>query len=343
MTVNRQWRLARRPEGEIADDDLELREAPVPDAGAGEVLIRNVYLSLDPTNRVWMSDVDQYLPPVGIGDVMRGGTIGVVESSKHPGFAAGDVVSGVGGWQDFYVSDGQGLQKLPAGQGVPLVAFMGPLGMTGLTAYFGLLDVGKPKEGETVVVSAAAGAVGSIAGQIAGIHGCRAVGIAGSDAKCRWVTEDLGFDACIDYKREDVPKALRRHCPDGIDVDFENVGGAILDAVLAQINLKARIVLCGLISQYNATEPVPGPYSFPNILMKRARVEGFIILDYAPRFGEASAQLGRWLAEGKIRYKVDVVDGLENAVDGVKKLFTGGNTGKLLVRVSDEPGSAGPG
>lgn len=336
-TMNRQWILKSRPEGEIADSDLQLVEAPVPNLESGHFLVRTVYLSVDPTNRMWMSDQKGYMPPVEIGAVMRGISIGVVEASRHDGFAAGDIVSGLGGWQEYYVSDGTGLSKLPRLPGVPLDAMMGLLSMVGFTAYFGLLDIGQPKAGETVVVSAAAGAVGSIVGQIAKIKGCRAVGIAGSDEKCRWITEDLGFDAAINYKTQDVFEALSEACPDGIDVDFENVGGHIFDCVLRLINFKARIALCGLISQYNAAEPVPGPYALGNILVQRARLEGFIITDYHARYGEAMAQLGQWLQEGKLTYKVDVLDGLENTLAGVRRLFSGANTGKQIIKVSDEP------
>ena len=332
---NRQWRLKRRPVGDIKPGDLEFAETPKPVPGPNEILIRNVYLSLDPTNRIWMSDMDQYMPPVEVGDIMRGGTLGVVEQSNSPGFKVGDIVlPGLGGWQDYTVAAfAQKVEKGP----LPLTAYMSVLGMTGATAYFGLLDVGKPKAGETVVVSAAAGAVGSIVGQIAKIKGCRVVGIAGSDDKCKLVTKEYGFDACINYKRENVLQALKKHCPKGIDVDFENVGGDILDAVLTLINMNGRVALCGLISTYNADEPVPGPYMFRNILMKRARVEGFIIIDYLARMGEFIADMSAWLQQGKIKWHVDVVDGLENAVTALDKLFTGGNTGKLLVRIGPEP------
>lgn len=335
---NRQWVLRKRPVGEVSEGDLELVDAPKPEAGDGEILIRTIYLSLDPTNRIWMSDMDQYMPPVEIGDVMRGGSLGVVEQSKNPDFAEGDiVVPGLGGWQDYVVSDGTGVTKIPSGLGIPLDAFMSVLGATGMTAYFGLLDIGQPKPGETVVVSAAAGAVGSTVGQIAKLKGCRVVGIAGSDDKCKWVVDELGFDACINYKKENVLEALRRECPDGIDVDFENVGGEILDAILTLINQNARIALCGLISTYNAEGDVPGPYMFRNILMKRVTVKGFIIIDYLDRFAEGQAEMGQWLAEGKLKYRTDIVDGLENAPSAMKRLFTGENTGKLLVRVSEEP------
>lgn len=336
--MNRQWRLARRPVGDIKDGDLEFVETPIPTPGAGEILIRNIYLSLDPTNRIWMSDMDQYMPPVEIGDVMRGGTIGVVETSNDPSLKPGDVVlPGLGGWQEYLVAPANAVNKIPAELGVPLDAWMSALGATGATAYFGLLEIGQPKPGETVVVSAAAGAVGSIVGQIAKIKGCRVVGIAGSDEKCRWVTEELGFDTCINYKTGNILEQLRAACPNGIDVDFENVGGEILDAVLTLINQNARISLCGLISTYNAADPVPGPYMFRNILMKRARVEGFIITDFLSRFPEAIQSLAGWMMEGRLKYKTDIVDGLENAATAVNRLFTGANTGKLLIRISPEP------
>ena len=335
--INRQWRLARRPVGTIETNDLEWREAPLPSLGQGDVRVRHIYLSLDPTNRIWMSDMVQYMPPVAIGEVMRGGTLGVVEESLDPSLNPGDIVSGLGGWQDYFVGPAQYLRKTTPPAGVPLTALMSIFGTTGLTAYFGLLDIGRPEQGETVVVSAAAGAVGSIVGQIAKIKGCRVIGIAGSDEKCAWITDELGFDGAINYRTENVQDRLSALCPDGIDVDFENVGGEILDTVLTQINLNARIVICGLISSYNATEPVPGPYHFANILMKRAIVQGFIILDFVSRFPEGVAALAQWLAEGRLKYEVDIVGGLENAPTAVNRLFTGGHTGKLLVQVSPEP------
>ncbi|MEJ0026365.1 MAG: NADP-dependent oxidoreductase [Rhizomicrobium sp.] len=329
---NRQWILRRRPEGEIKPGDLELVEQPMPVPGPGQFLVRNLYLSLDPTNRIWMSDMEQYMPPVQLGDVMRGGTIGVVEQSDNPDYAPGDIVNTFSGWQE-YVATGAA-QKLA--KGVPLPAYMSVLGGTGATAYFGLLDLGKPQSGETVVVSAACGAVGSIVGQIAKLKGCRVVGIAGSDEKCRHAVEKLGFDACINYKTEDVRAALKRECPNGVDIDFENAGGDILDAVMDNLAMKARIVLCGMISQYNADTPPPGP-SLTNVLMKRARIEGFIILDYFSRFGEFAAEMGPWLAQGKIKYDTTIVPGIENAVGALDMLFTGKNTGKLLIQVSEEP------
>lgn len=335
--INRQWRLAAHPIGLIKESDFQWREEPVPTPGDDEILVHNIYLSLDPANRGWVRDVKSYIPPVAIGEVMRGITIGLVEQSHHAGFQAGDIVQGMLGWQEYAITDGAGLTKLPRDQSLPLTAYLGLFGIIGPTAYFGLLDIGKPKPGETLVVSAAAGAVGSLVGQIGKIKCCRVVGIAGTDEKCRWITEDLGFDAAINYKTEPIRERLETHCPDGIDVYFDNVGGEILDAVLSLINVKARLVICGTISQANATEPVPGPYNFRSILTQRARVEGFIILDYTERFPEANEYLARWLAEGKIQYRVDVVDGLENAPRAINRLFDGSNKGKLIIKVSEEP------
>lgn len=338
--INRQLRLASRPVGDIKESDFEYREEPIPSPQQGEILVRTIYLSLDPTNRIWMSDMEQYMPPVEMGEVMRGGIIGVVEESLNQNFKQGDLVSGLLGWQDYAIAEGNSgfsLTRLPNPLPCPLTAFMGPLGFTGCTAYFGLLDIGQPKVGETVVVSAAAGAVGSIVGQIAKIKGCRVVGITGSDEKCRWLVEELGFDAAINYKTVDLESAIAQACPNGIDVYFDNVGGSILDAVLTKVNLHARIPLCGLISTYNATEPVPGPYNYSQILMKRVRVQGFIILDYIPRWYEAISDLGQWLNEGKIKYALEVIEGLENAPKAILKLFDGNKKGKLVVKVSEEP------
>lgn len=334
--VNRQWRLATRPVGAIAESNFEWTQEPVPTLEEGQILVRNIYLSLDPTNRGWIDEGENYLPPVAIGEVMRGIGIGVVEQSRNANFPEGTFVQGFLGWQDYAIADSSNLSQLPKDPSVPLTAYLGLFGFIGMTAYFGLLDIGKPKVGETLVVSGAAGAVGSLVGQIGKIKGCRVVGIAGSEEKCRWLKDELGFDAAINYKTESVLESLQQHCPDGIDVYFENVGGEILDAVLSLINLRARIILCGLISQYNATEPVPGPYNFVNILIKRAKLEGFIVLDYFNRAQEALADLGQWYAQGKIKYRVDVIDGLENAPRTINKLFDGKHQGKLIVRVSEE-------
>ncbi len=336
--MNRAWRLEKRPVGTIQPTDLSLVEEPIPELEDGQILKRNIYLSVDPTNRIWMSDREQYMPPVEIGDVMRGGTLGVVESSRHAGFEPGDLVNGLGGWQTHHVASGDMVNKLPGDTGIPLPAFMSALGATGVTAYFGLLDIGQPKAGETVVVSAAAGAVGSIVGQIAKIKGCRVIGISGSDEKCAHVVDDFGFDGAINYKTENVAERLRVLCPDGIDVDFENVGGPIFDAIMEQINLNARIVLCGMISTYNESDgAVRGPDNFDQVLMKRARIEGLIVSDYLNRWMEAMTELGTWVMEGKIKYDVDIVDGIENTLTALDRIFAGANIGKQLVRLSPEP------
>jgi NADPH-dependent curcumin reductase CurA len=336
-SINRQWRLANRPVGDIKESDFEYREEPISHPQDGEVLVRNIYLSLDPTHRIWMSDRPQYMPPVKIGEVMRGLVIGIVEESKNPQFQSGDLVSGMLGWQDYATVSPQNLIKLPKPLPSPLIAFMGPLSFIGCTAYFGLLDIGKPQAGETVVVSAASGAVGSLVGQIAKIKGCHVVGITGSDDKCQWLREELGFDAVINYKTADLIPALAKSCPNGIDIYFENVGGAILDAVLTQMNLNARIPLCGLISTYNAEEPVPGPYNFSQILMKRVLVKGFIVSDYVQQWNVAFQEIGKWLQEGKIKYTQEIVQGLENAPQAILRLFDANKMGKLIIKISDEP------
>ncbi|MCU0256309.1 MAG: NADP-dependent oxidoreductase [Vicinamibacterales bacterium] len=331
--TNRRWLLTSRPEGRLSTANFTWDESPLPDLQDGQVLVRTLQLSLDPTNRGWANATATYLPPIPLGEVMRGIGLGVVEASRHPGFREGQLVQGLTGWQSYVVSDGRGFSAFDAVPGLPMEAYLGLLGHIGATAYFGLLDIGQPKAGETLVVTGAAGAVGSIVGQIGKIVGCRVVGIAGGPEKCRWLTEDLGFDAAIDYKREPVQPRLRVLCKPGIDIAFENVGGDILDAVLANINLRARIVLCGLIAQYNDAVPPPGPRYLGNLLIKRARMEGFIITDYAARFPEAMAKLAEWAMAGKLKYRVDVVEGLERAPEALNKLFDGTNTGKLIVRL----------
>ena len=336
--MNQLWVLKKRPVGDLAEGDLELVERALVPLKEGEVRVRTIYLSLDPTNRIWMSDVDAYLPPVGIGDAMRGGGLGVVTESKCDGISPGqNVLTGLATWETHCTLPGASVTVLPDLPGVPLTAWMGPLGATGMTAYFGLMDICKPKAGETVVVSAAAGAVGSMVGQIAKLQGCRVVGIAGSDAKCEWLTGTAGFDAAINYKSEDVGAALDKHCPDGIDVNFENVGGDIMDAVIARLNDFSRMALCGLIATYNDKEPRPGPYNFANLLMRRTLVKGFIVIDYYERFPEGVQAMAGWLMEGKLKFETDIVDGFENAPASLDRLFTGKNLGKLVVRVSPEP------
>jgi NADPH-dependent curcumin reductase CurA len=335
--VNHAWRLVSRPQGRVKESDFEWTEARVPELGEGQILVRVVYLSLDPAQRMWMEPVDSYMPMLPLGSVMRGGTVGVVAASRNAAYAVGDIVQGLGGWQECYAGDTTGWTRLARIPGVPLTAFLAAMGHIGFTAYFGVMDIGQPKPGETLVVSAAAGAVGSIAGQIGKIAGCRVVGIAGSEEKCNWITRDLGFDAAINYKKENVRDALKRECPKGIDIYYENVGGEILSAVLERANIGARVAVCGLISQYNATGPAPGPLNFGNILLKRVRVQGFIVRDYVPRFPEAAAKIVPWLAEGKLKFRVDVTEGLRSAPTALNKLFDGTNAGKLLVKLSDEP------
>ncbi|MCB9081655.1 MAG: NADP-dependent oxidoreductase [Lewinellaceae bacterium] len=335
--LNHQWQLAARPKGHIQVSDFNWTTQELPSLEEGQVLIRNIYLSLDPANRGWIAEGGSYMAPVELGTVMPGICIGVVEDSRNEKFPQGTLVQAMIGWQEYMISDGRGLTAVPRIPGVPLEAFFTVLGHIGLTAYFGLLEIGQPKPGETICVSGAAGAVGSLVGQIGKLKGCRVVGIAGSDEKCQWLTETLGFDAAVNYKTENVRSALKAACPKGIDVIFENVGGAILDAELSLINQNARIALCGLISQYNAKELVPGPYMFGNILVKRARVEGFIVSDFIPRAMEAIPELAQWFLAGKLHYKVDIVEGLDQAPVAINKLFDGSNEGKLIVRISPEP------
>jgi NADPH-dependent curcumin reductase CurA len=332
---NRRWILRRRPDGDLRDGDLALVEVPIPEPGDGEILVRNVYLMVAPTNRVWMSDIEQYMPPVAIGEPMRGMTMGVVVESGHHGFRPGDVVEGPMAWEEYSIT--RHARRVPLQHGLPLPAFASVLGSSGLTAYFGMTDVARPKAGETLVVSAAAGGVGSIAAQIGKLLGCRVVGVAGGERKRRFVLDEFDLDACVDYKRGRVLDDLRVACPQGIDVDFENVGGEVMDAVLSLINVRARIAMCGMISTYNATGDWWSPRMFRNVIMKRVRIEGFLIADYAPRFDEGVAQLAQWVKAGHIRYHVDVIDGIERAPQGLSRLFSGANFGKQLVRVSPEP------
>jgi NADPH-dependent curcumin reductase CurA len=331
--VNRRYVLRERPNGRIGDKNYELVEEPVPEARSGQALVRNLYVSVDPTNRAWIGEEPTYLPPVGIGEVMRSVGLGRVVSSDDPVYPEGSLVTGLVGWQD-YVVTGEGsipLTPVPDDTGLPIECMLGALGITGITAYFGLLDIGKPQEGETVVVSAAAGAVGSMVGQIAKLKGARAVGLAGGAEKCAWLVDELGFDAAIDRHGADWRKELRAACPDGVDVDFENVGGEIMSEVFGMLNLNARVPLCGLISEYN-DNPQPGP-NLRRVLMNRVLIKGFIILDYFDRFPEAIAQLGQWVSEGAVKDKHTIVEGLEKAPEAVNMLFDGDNVGKLIVKV----------
>jgi hypothetical protein len=340
-SVNRQFRLKRRPDGKIRAEDFDFVESAVAQPGAGEVLFRTIYLSMEPIYRLWLTDSDHDLPPVAIGDVVRGGGLARVVASNNEQWKVGDLGSGMFGWQDYSVPPPPGLARvahIPANLPVPLRATMGTCGSTGFCAYFGLLDIGKPKEGETVLISAAAGAVGSVAGQIAKIKGARAVGIAGGAEKCRVLRDEFGFDAAVDYKRADWREQLAAATPNGIDVNFENVGGEIMNAVLERMNKGGRVVLCGLISSYNDGARDGGHLqalgNFVPVFTRRLTMQGFVFTDFAPRFGEATKQLAAWVADGKLKDRDTVVMGLENAVDALNRQFDGGNIGKLIVEVS---------
>lgn len=331
---NRQFRLAQRPHGLPTADDWEFTTEAVPAPGEGEVQVAIQYISLDPAMRGWMNEGRSYIKPVAIGEVMRAGTAGVVLESAHPDFAPGDHVAGNLGVQTHAVAPSDQLRKVDTAL-APLPTYLGALGMPGMTAYFGLLDVGAAKSGDTVLVSAASGAVGALVGQIAKQKGCRAVGIAGGEQKCRYVVDELGFDAVIDYKNENVLDGIKAHCPDGIDVYFDNVGGEILDAALARLNLGARVVICGAISQYNATEGMYAPKNYMSLLVNRARMQGFVVFDFADRYGEAVRDLAQWIGAGDIKHREDIVEGFEQFPDTLLKLFSGDNFGKLVLAVED--------
>jgi len=336
--VNQQIRLAARPVGLPTADNWQFTTEPVAEPEAGGVLVKTQALSLDPAMRGWMNEGKSYIPPVGIGEVMRAGGIGTVVASKNPAFAVGDTVSATLGVQQYCLVPEAGIRrhglfKIDPRLGTPM-QWLNVLGMPGMTAYFGLMDVGQPKAGETIVVSGAAGAVGQTVGQLAKVKGLRAVGIAGGPAKCDWVVKELGFDACIDYKAGPVKDGLKQHCPQGVDIYFDNVGGEILDAVLTRINRHARIVICGAISQYNNTTPVKGPANYLSLLVNRARMEGMVVFDYADRYPVAIAELGQLLQAGRIQSREDVVTGLDNFPQALLKLFSGENFGKLVLQVA---------
>lgn len=334
MTPAAQIRLRKRPEGLPQDDVWEKTEEAPREPGDGEIAIEVQYISVDPAMRGWLNDVRSYVPPVGIGEVMRAGGVGTVTASKSEKFAVGDNVLGVTGVQTHYVGTAQGFTRIMP-ELAPAPKFLGGLGMPGMTAYFGLLDVGQAKEGETVLVSGAAGAVGSVVGQIAKIKGCRAVGLAGGKEKCDMVVEKYGFDACIDYKNDDVPKALKVACPDRVDVYFDNVGGETLEQALVRIAMRGRIVICGAISQYNnaGDEPMAGPNNYMNLLVQRARMEGFVVFDYASRFPEAIMEMVGWMSEGTLVLDEHIVEGIDNFPEALRMLFDGRNKGKLVLKV----------
>ncbi|HET7259258.1 MAG TPA: NADP-dependent oxidoreductase [Candidatus Acidoferrum sp.] len=332
-SINRQLRLQSRPKGLLAPGDLMLGEEPVPELKDGQALAKVKYLSIDPTMRVWMAG-DSYLPAVAIGEVMRAGGLAEVIESKHAQFKKGDKIVGLTGLQEYVLIEAQAkfpFQKIPSIPFVSDTLFLGALGMTGITAYFGMTEIGKPQKGETLVVSAAAGATGSVAGQIGKIHGCRVVGIAGTEEKCKWLLDELGFDAAINYKHPDWKEQLAAATPKGVDIDYENVGGDIMNAVLERMNLHGRVIVCGFISGY--TKEAPEQISLGLMIVKRLKVEGFLVLDYGSRFTEAATQLGKWKMMGKLKDRQTVVEGLEKAPDAINMLFTGGNIGKLIVKV----------
>ena len=330
--VNHQFKLARRPVGLVQRSDFEYTEAPVGQPSDGEVLVKILYLSLDPAMRGWMNEGKSYIPPVGIGEVMRAGGVGRVIISRDPSVGVGDHVVGVLGVQEYAVAKAKQLTKVDPKR-APLPVYLGTLGMPGMTAYFGLLEVGRPKEGDTVVVSGAAGAVGQVVGQIAKIKGCRVVGIAGGQDKCDYL-RSIGFDAAIDYKHEDVKAALRQHCPKGVHVYFDNVGGEILDAALSQLAMHARIVICGAISQYNEAK-MKGPSNYMSLLVNRASMTGMVVFDYASRYAEAAREMAAWMATGQLKSREDIVEGLATFPETLLKLFKGENTGKLVLKVAD--------
>jgi NADPH-dependent curcumin reductase CurA len=330
---NRRLVLAERPTGMVDDQTIRVEEAAIPQPGAGEALARVRYLSIDPTIRTWMDDAPGYLPPIGIGEVVRGAGIAEVIESNSDSFTPGQLLFGLPGWQDYVILDESAPAMQPVPEGIEPTTALGVLGITGMTAYFGLTDVGRVKEGDVVVVSGAAGATGSTAGQIAKIKGAAfVVGLAGSPEKCAWLVDELGFDAAIDYKTENVAARLRETCPEGIDLYFDNVGGEILNACLGQLAMRGRVVLCGAISSYNQSKAL-GPSNYTNLIVRRGRMEGFIILDYFGRFPEAQAEMAQWVASGQVKAAEHIVEGLQHAPEALNLLFTGGNTGKVIVKV----------
>lgn len=344
MPINKQWHLISRPTGDLKPENFEIRESVVRNLGVSEFLIRTIYLSLDPTLRLWAREQESYMPSVRLGDVMRGFTMGVVEKSNNLQYPIGSIVTGVFGWEEYSISDGSGIvTRVEMDPRLPLTARFGLFEHIGLTAYFGIIDLLRPKFGETMVVSGAAGAVGSIAVQIGKILGCRVIAIAGSEEKCTWLKNELGADAVINYKKQPLKTALREACPNGIDTFFDNVGGETLEAVLDLINMKARIAMCGAISQYGTDEKPYAPPNIYNLLMKRAKIEGFIVLDYAADarwWAIAHDDMTQWFLQGRMKYRLDIVEGLQNAPSALDKLFRGTNTGKLLIKVSGEPVAA---
>lgn len=334
--MNKQLKFINRPKGEADASTWALESNPIPEIQEGEILVKQHYVSLDPAMRGWMNDARSYIEPMAIGSVMRAGTVGEVVSVKnHPKFKVGDFVYGQGGVQQYSVSDGKGCHLVDP-KLAPLPTYLGTLGMTGMTAYFGILEVGELKEGDVVLVSGAAGAVGSIVGQIAKIKGCRVIGIAGGAEKCKYIVEELGFDGAIDYKNEDVKNRLKEECPKGLDVYFDNVGGEILDIALSRLRMHARIVICGAISQYNNKTAVKGPSNYLSLLVNRAKMQGMVVFDYSKRYGEAAKTMGAWMAQGKLKSREDVYEGIANFPQTYQRLFSGEKLGKLVLKVIED-------
>lgn len=334
--MNKQLIFRKRPIGMPDKETWSLESNAIPEPAEGEVLIRHHYISLDPAMRGWLNDRKSYIPPVQIGEVMRAGSIGMVlKSNKHPEFKEGDCLTGWGGVQQYVVTKGENWYKVDP-KLAPMTTYIGTLGMPGMTAYFGILEVGKLKEGDIVLVSGAAGAVGSVVGQIAKIKGCKVVGIAGGSDKCRYIKEELGFDGAIDYKSEKLSDALTRECPKGIDIYFDNVGGEILDAALTRLRMHARIVICGAISQYNNKTAVKGPSNYLSLLVNRASMKGMVVMDYAKDYGKAAQEMGMWMMQGKLKSREDVYEGIENFQDTFQRLFTGNKMGKLVLKVIED-------
>ncbi len=339
--VNRQWRLVARPAGMVQASDFEYREEPVPAVAEGDYLVRTLYVSVDPAQRGWMNEDPGYMPPIPLGEVMRGGTISEVVESRHPDYTVGDIVSGFLGWQEYALGSTGVLEAQTIVPEHPLPRYLGVLGGTGLTAYVGMLDVGQITEGQTVLVSGAAGATGSVAAQIAKIKGCRVIGIAGGAEKCAWLRDDLGLDAAIDYKGEPVSERLSALCPDGVDVYFDNVGGATLESAIAHMASGGRIACCGMIAGYNAAVPEPGPNNLFLLIARRITMTGFLVMDFAPRFGDARRDLSAWLDSGQLQAREDVQEGFENIPATFLRLFSGRNLGKQVLKVSEPTGTSG--
>lgn len=333
--MNKRLLLTKRPIGLPDKDTWTLESIAIPELANGEVLIENHYISLDPAMRGWMNDAKSYIPPVQLGDVMRAGSIGVVIKTKNAKYSVGDVLTGWGGVQQYIVTNGEGYYPVDTNL-APMPMYIGTLGMPGMTAYFGILEVGKIKEGDVLLVSGAAGAVGSVVGQIAKIKGCTVIGIAGGEEKCKYLVDELGFDGAIDYKNEDIKAGIKQHCPKGIDVYFDNVGGEILDAALGRLKMHARVVICGAISQYNNTTPIKGPSNYLSLLVNRATMQGMVVMDYAKDYRIAAQQLGQWMMQGKLRSKEDIYNGIENFHQTFERLFTGEKQGKLILKVKED-------